>query len=579
MKRQRLLPSNSVLAQSRLAANSTLKPVVRKMEKTARLKVTDSFGVKKTIPLLKPVFTIGRMVDNDLQVMSNSASRRHGSIVRENGVYYLVDNESTSGTFINGKRIKRTALHNLDRISLGRVDDYQIQFIAPDAATGGPVFSSDQFRLDSTGGQPAEQLKNLARYVEINQAFKFSLTPDDVLRLIVDAAIELAAAERGLIMLRNSEGSVSFKIARDNKKTDVQRRDFALSTSVVRKVLQKKQTVVLNTAENESASDPSQSVMLLGLRTAICIPLLRFQMQHDINVTSTHQTELIGILYLDSRMVGSKLSKTSMRLLESLGFEASKALESVRLMSEAEEKQRLEREFETAHEVQMALMPISAVKTERFDLVAHSIPCRYVGGDFYDLIKLPNGVVSVTLADVSGKGISAALLASVAQGVIEAQFSSEHTPAEVAGTLNQVIVSRSDASRFITMFSALLDNEGNLAWVNAGHNPPILARRDGRTEELATKSLVIGAFDFAEYRVSHTKLESGDVVFCFTDGVTEAANSSGEMFGDERLLELIRKNVHSTAEQIRDLVLDEVVYFTDGLPQGDDVTVIALKMK
>ena len=551
------------------------------MEKTARLKVTDSFGVKKTIPLSKPVFTIGRMVDNDLQVMSNSASRRHGSIVRENGVYYLVDNESTSGTFINGKRIKRTELHNRDRITLGRVDDYQIQFIASDAASGGPFFS-DQYRVDSTAGQSAasakEQLKNLARYVEINQAFKFSLTPDDVLRLIVDAAIELAGAERGLIMLRDSKGSMSFKIARDNKKTDVQRRDFALSTSVVRKVLKSKRTVVLNIAENES-SDPSQSVMLLGLRTAICIPLLRFQMQHDINVTSTHQTELIGILYLDSRMVGGKLSQTSMRLLESLGFEASKALESVRLMSEAEDKQRMEREFETAHEVQMALMPISSVKTERFDLVAHSIPCRYVGGDFYDLIKLPNGVVSMTLADVSGKGISAALLASVAQGVIEAQFSSEHTPAEVAGTLNQVIVSRSDASRFITMFSALLDNEGNLAWVNAGHNPPILARRDGRTEELATKSLVIGAFDFAEYRVSHTKLESGDVLFCFTDGVTEAANTSGEIFGDERLLELIRKSVHSTAEQIRDLVLEEIVYFTSGLPQGDDVTVIALKMK
>lgn len=553
------------------------------MEKTARLKVTDSFGVKKTIPLLKPVFTIGRMVDNDLQVMSNSASRRHGSIVRENDVYYLVDNESTSGTFINGKRITRTPLHNLDRITLGRVDDYQIQFIDSDAPSGGPFFSGDQNRMDSTAGQSAatakEQLKNLARYVEINQAFKFSLTPDDVLRLIVDAAIELGGAERGLIMLRDTKGSMSFKIARDNKKTDVKRRDFALSTSVVRKVLQKKQTVVLNIAENESASDPSQSVMLLGLRTAICIPLIRFQMQHDINVTSTHQTELIGILYLDSRMVGGKLSQTSMRLLESLGFEASKALESVRLMSEAEGKQRMEREFQTAREVQMALMPISAINTERFDLVAHSLPCRYVAGDFYDLIKLPNGVVSMTLADVSGKGISAALLASVAQGVIEAQFSSDHTPAEVAGTLNRVIVSRSDASRFITMFSALLDNEGNLAWVNAGHNPPILARRDGRTEELATKSLVIGAFDFAEYRVSHTKLESGDVVFCFTDGVTEAANTSGEIFGDERLLELIRKSVHSTAEQIRDLVLEEIVYFTSGLPQGDDVTVIALKMK
>ena len=551
------------------------------MEKTARLKVTDAFGVQKILPLLKPVFTIGRKVDNDLQVMSNGASRHHGSIIYENGVYLLIDTGSKRGTFINGERVERTELHHLDRISLGGVDDYQIQFIASDApvelfssAATGPQVASAEPRLSATA---KEQLKNLARYVEVNQAFKFSLTPNDVLRLIVDAAVELAAAERGLILLINQEGKLTFKVARDNKRNNVPRKDFALSTSIVKQVVRKQQTAVLKVGDEPS--DTAHSVMFLGLRTAICVPLIRFQMQDKMDATSDGRRELIGVLYLDSRAVTGKLSQTSLKLLESLAFEASKAFENVRLMHESQEKQKLEREFQTAREVQVALMPVNSVKSERFDLVAHSIPCRYVAGDFYDLMRLPDGRVALTLADVSGKGISAALLASVAQGVIEAQFSAGHSPAEVAGTLNRVIVNRSDANRFLTMFCAVVDSDGGLAWVNAGHNPSILARRDGQTEELATKSLVVGAFDFAEYHVSHTRLGPGDVVFSFSDGVTEAVNSSGELFGDERLLELVRTSVSLTAEKIKDRVLEELLAFTSGLPQGDDVTVVALKTK
>ena len=551
------------------------------MEKTARLKVTDAFGVQKTIPLLKPVFTIGRKVDNDLQVMSNSASRRHGSIICENGVYYLVDTGSKTGVFINGKRVERTPLSHLDRISLGKVDECHIEFLASDAAVEQlssaavpPHMVSGERRLAATA---KEQLKNLARYVEVNQAFKFSLTPNDVLRLIVDAAVELAAAERGLILLMTPQGKLVFKVARDNKRNNVSRQDFALSTSVVKQVLRKNQTVVLNV--EDGASDVGHSVMHLGLRTAICVPLIRFQMHERMDATSEGRRELIGVLYLDSRMTGGKLSQTSLGLLESLAFEASKAFENVRLMNEEQEKQKLEREFQTAREVQVALMPVNSVKSERFDLAAHSLPCRYVAGDFYDLLTLPDGRVALTLADVSGKGISAALLASMAQGAIEAQFSTGHSPAEVATALNRVILNRSAANHFITMFCAVVDSDGGLAWVNAGHNPPILARREGQTETLSTQSLVAGAFDFAEYHVSHTKLGPGDVVFTFSDGVTEAVNSSGEIFGDERLLELVRTSVSLTAEQIKDRVLEELLAFTSGLPQGDDVTVVALKMK
>jgi serine phosphatase RsbU (regulator of sigma subunit) len=323
-----------------------------------------------------------------------------------------------------------------------------------------------------------------------------------------------------------------------------------------------------------------QSVYNLSLHTVICIPLHQFLMQATVGVTSTLQRKLLGILYLDSRRETGHLSQTNSRLLDSLAFEASKALENARLLHEEQEKQRLEREFEMARSVQVALLPTSdnIPQSEHFELAAQSLPCRYVGGDFYDLMALQGGTV-LTLCDVSGKGISAALLASVAQGVIEAQFYAGASPAEVSTTLNRVVVNRSDANRFITMFCSVLGDDGNFSWVNAGHNPPILARQTGELEVLSTSSLVLGAFDFAEYCVTNTRLLPGDVVFIFSDGVTEATNGSDQMFGDERLQDLVRRNKDRSAQEIKDLVMSEVLAFTHGVPQGDDITVVALKMK
>ncbi len=551
------------------------------MQKPPQLKVIDRFGAKRTIPIAKPEFTIGRRLENDLQIMSNSVSRYHGAIVCEDGVYYLIDKGSKSGIFINNERVERGALCNLDYISIGGVDDYRIQFISSDERGGQAPLGAEPSVLLSGERRLAdnanEELKNLARYFEVNQAFRFSLAPDDVLRLIVDAAIELAVAERGLIMLRNESARLEFKVARDNNRNDVARRDFALSTSVIQQVVDTNKAVVLNVSPD--SDDPRHSVVHLNLHSVIGVPLRRFRMQENMEATSTLHLEVIGVLYLHSRRATGKLSHSSLELLESLAFEASKAFENVRLMHEEREKQRLEREFQLAREVQVALSPAGFVETDAFELSAQGFPCRYVAGDFYDLLRLRDGRVVLTLADVSGKGVSAALLASMAQGVIEAQFYSGHTPAEVTSNLNSVIVNRSEANRFITMFCASLDSEGNLVWVNAGHNPSILVRASGQTETLSTKSLIVGAFEFADYCDSHTRLGPGDLVFSFSDGVTEAVNGSSEMFGEQRLMELLQANLDLSAAQLKDLVLEEVLSFTRGLPQGDDITVLALKMK
>ena len=551
------------------------------MQKPALLKIVDQFGVNKRLPLVKRVFTIGRKPGNDLMLLSTAVSRDHGAIVYDNEAYYLVDKESKSGLFVNGKRVTRCELHHQDRIGIGGHEDCQIQFLEESLP---PIFeSSEGLSLSqpypASGASANEELQQLSRYVEVHQAFKFSLTPDDVLCLIVDAAIEMANAERGCLLLINDVGQLEFKIARDSKRNLLSGADFQMSRTVVQEAFEQRRTVVVKDYLGNDKNQ-RQSVYDLNLRSIVCVPLADFQMSEEtMGRTGVLKRKTIGILYVDSRKSRGEFSKTALTLLESLAFEASKSLESVRLMQEEQEKKRLEREFATAREVQLALLPTTFVQPTHFEVAAYSIPCRYVGGDFYDLLTLDDGRSVIILGDVSGKGISAALLASMAQGVIHAQFNSGLSLADVVTSLNGVLVSKSDVQRFLTLFCALIAPDGTLDFVNAGHNPAILMRASGKTELLSSGSMLLGAFDFAEYHAHKTKLGPGDVLVIFSDGVTEAVDTTNQLFGDRRLELLVRESAGLSAKDIKDRIEREVVKFTRGLPQGDDITLIALKMK
>ena len=551
------------------------------MQKPALLKIVDRFGVNKTLPLVKRVFTIGRKPGNDLMLLSSGVSRDHGAIVYDNETYYLVDKDSKSGLFVNGERVTRCELHHQDNIGIGGHEDCQIQFLEESLP---PIFESSK-GLSLSQPHPAssasanEELQQLARYVEVHQAFKFSLTPDDVLCLIVDAAIEMANAERGCLLLTNDAGQLEFKLARDSKRNLLSGADFQMSRTVVQEAFAERRTVVVKD-HLENDRNMRESVYNLNLRSIVCVPLSHFQMsEKTMGATEVLKHNTIGVLYVDSRKSRGEFSKTALTLLESLAFEASKSLESVRLMQEEQEKKRFEREFATAREVQLALLPTTFVQPAYFEVAAHSIPCRYVGGDFYDLLTLDDGRSVIILGDVSGKGMSAALLASMAQGVIHAQFNSGLSLPDVVTSLNRVLVRKSDVQRFLTLFCALIAPDGTLNFVNAGHNPAILMRTSGKTELLSSGSMLLGAFDFAEFHAHETKLEPGDVLVIFSDGVTEAANAANQLFGDQRLEALVKKSAGLSAKDIKERIEREVVTFTRGLPQGDDITLIALKMK
>jgi serine phosphatase RsbU (regulator of sigma subunit) len=553
------------------------------MQKPARLKIVNRFGVTRSLPLGNPVFTIGRKGDNDLQLLSDSVSRQHAEIVYENDAYYLVDIGSKRGTFVNGQQIVRCILQHHDTIRIGGDEEQQITFLDDTIERASAIFdSSPRLALTQQASRVTsanEELKKLARFIEVNQAFKFSLTPDDVLCLIVDAAIEITQAERGFLMLRNPSGDLEFKVARDDNHRWLQGSDFAMSRSVVEEAFNQSRSVVINDGNTADRGIPRESVRSLDLRSIACIPLRRFQMTENMDATSILTHEAVGVLYVDSHIVGGTITETSIRLLESLAFEATKSMESVRLMHEEREKKQIEQELGVARQVQVALSPTAFKVPNHFEIAAHNIPSRYVGGDFYDFISLRDNRSAFVLGDVSGKGVAAALLAAMAQGALQAQFTSNMPLAEVVTSLNKVLVQRSDSNRFITLFCATLDPDGHFTYINAGHNLPVLARANGGVETLTTKSVLLGAFDFVEYRPRQTRLAAGDVVAMYTDGVTEAVNADNEMFGDERFENLIKESVNLSAEEIKRKILDEVLGFTAGLPQGDDITLIVLKMK
>lgn len=552
------------------------------MQKPAQLRVSNRFGGERVLDLTKSVFTIGRKAENDLQLLHDTVSRQHAEIVFEDEAYFLVDVGSKRGSFVNGQRVERIELEHLDRICIGGDEEQQIQFVDVSRENASAIFNSKtNLNLNESlsgkmrAASANDELQKLARFVEVNEAFKFSLTPDDVLCLIVDAAIELTLAERGFLMLKNKSGDLEFKVARDRERNWLVGDDFAMSRSVVEETFKQNRSIIISGDLPASR----ESVRELDLRSIACIPLRRFQMSENMDATSLFKRDVIGVLYVDSHIFRGALNETSLRLLESLAFEATKSLESVRLMHEEEEKKVIEGEINLARQVQIALSPAAFHMSERFDVAAASIPSRHLGGDFYDLIALDDGRSVFVLGDVSGKGIGAALMAAMSQGALQALFVSGHALDSVITHLNRTLVQKSAAGHFLTLFCAVLDKDGSFTFVNAGHNPPILAREDGRIELLTTKSLLLGAFGFAKYEMVETQLESGDAVVIYTDGVTEATNSADEMFGDDRLESLVVGIRSMKADEIRTQILDAVLTFTRGLPQGDDITLITLKMR
>ena len=282
-----------------------------------------------------------------------------------------------------------------------------------------------------------------------------------------------------------------------------------------------------------------------------------------------HNILEVRLLHLETKNYSKVLEETVREL------EASR--EVIRLKS-LEERKKSEQELALAQETQESLLPRFLPQFENFRIHAFNNPTRYVGGDFYDFLQLSSGEWVGVLADVSGKGMSAALLSSMVLGALSMEFRSRTQPQEVLNRVNQLLCEKSLPSQFVTLFLFLLSPHGMGQFISAGHNPAYLFRSaTGKIEELAACGLILGAFDFVSYQSCPLQLCKGDILVVYSDGLTEAQNHSEEMFGEERLLEIIRQEAPAGSSALEEKFLKAIEEFTQGMPQTDDITFVVVE--
>ena len=533
-----------------------------------RLEVTDALG-RRVIHIDKPVFSIGRRSGNDLQLVGSDVSRDHAEIALDNGRFLLRDRGSRYGTYVNGEGVSEHELKHGDLVRLGRSGGAELVFLLDDA-TQSPA-SSDKHTTSAVG-----DLRQVAALLEGLRALGSGRVLDEVLALVMDSALEVTGAERGFIMLASAdnETELEFKIARGRGRVTLSGKGFETSRKIPEEVFKTGQEKIVADLLDGDLANVHMGTVALGIRHVLCTPLKLVRYLDKADMPNVEKR--IGVLYLDSRERGALLSRAARAALETLATEAAVAIENARLYRETLEKARMEQELRIAAEIQQALLPEPRRKGEFFEAVGQSVPCRSIGGDFFDYVDLPNGSFGFAVGDVAGKGAPAALLTAVLQGVFASQASSGSSPSETLSRVNQALIRRAIESRFCSALYATLAVDGSLNYCNAGHNPPMVFGKNG-VQRLDKGGLILGLFEHATFEEGTVTLDPGDLLVAFSDGVTEALSTEGEEYGEQRLLDCVQLNRDKSVAELLDSIFASVREFTAGAVQSDDVTALVLR--
>jgi sigma-B regulation protein RsbU (phosphoserine phosphatase) len=410
---------------------------------------------------------------------------------------------------------------------------------------------------------PADRLALLYR---LSQTFNASIELDEVLNRVMDEVIAVTHAERGFVMLREPGGDLTFRVARGMDQNTIQQPQFQVSRSVVERVAREGDPILTSDAQSDERFSRRESVVALRLRSILCAPL---------RIKDT----ISGVIYVDNRLQAGIFTQADLELLTSIAYSAAIAIENARLYQVAVDKGRMERELQMAYDVQVALLPSETPNVPGWEFGAVWRPAREVAGDYYDFIPADNDALGMVIADVSDKGMPAALFMALTRSTIRASVGHSRTPADDIAHANRLICADASRGMFVTLFYALLNPKtGALTYVNAGHNPPILFTAETKTlTTLQRTAMALGVHDEAltEQRTIH--LSDGDFILFYTDGVTDAENNRGERFGTERLQQIIAAECHATAREIADHINEAVGDFTGERPLFDDVTIMVIK--
>lgn len=518
-------------------------------------------------PLDHTPFTIGRKNDKDLCLADASVSRDHAEIQAEGADYVLVDAGSKWGTYVNGEAVGRRKLIHNDRIEFGACDGpYLIFNFSSGQATAARELLS---KISGIEGQGAvSDLEKLTLFLQAARKLNTMGVVDEILVTLIESALRLTGAERGCVFLRDPGGRLRLVAGRDIN-GEPMLDDTTISHSIIDEAADSALAFVISDTAKAAGYSNRQSIIDFDLRTVICIPLRKPQVEEKApEATMLAQRETTGVLYLDSHYASGSVSKVSEDILNAIATEAASLVENARLVRAEEAARRYQQELTIAASIQQRLMTVTIPELAFATIQARNLACKDVGGDFFDVITTSEGV-AVVVTDVCGKGISAALLASILQGMIYSQLSVKIPLVEIVTSANRFLCQKSLGEKYATMVVAHLKANGEMELVNCGHVPPLLVS-NGAVTRLEESNLPVGLIAQAEYAASSRVLQPGDRVILVTDGVTEAEDPQGEFYGSERLEKAV-----AASEPFRE-VFDSVRSFCAGTPLGDDCTVFEL---
>ena len=401
---------------------------------------------------------------------------------------------------------------------------------------------------------------------QLSQTFCSSLDLTDVLDRVMDEVLKAVKAERGFVAIWNEDGVLEFRSARGLNQTTIEQPEFEISRSVVKEVAKSGKGVCISDAQSDIRFRKRRSVLDLQLRSILCAPLKL-------------KDNILGVIYIDNRMMAGIFTEKDLELLNAIASTAVIAIENARLYQIAVEKGRMEHELQMAYRVQSSLIPQDMPKIPGWEFAACWQPARQVSGDFYDFISDSNRRMKFIIADVTDKGMPAALFMAMTRTIVRASCDELESLAAGITRANQLICSDSALSMPVTLFACKVNlDTGQLIYVNAGQNPPIYYKsEEGKFINLTRTGMFMGFEENAEFQQESIHLKPGDIVVCYTDGVIDAVNKQWEAFDIDRFMAVIEENVCASAKELLEAIEEAVCNFIADVLPYDDLTVLIIK--
>ena len=491
---------------------------------------------RQTITVTHSPFLIGRgETDNSVALTDGRISRRCAAIVMGDSGYHLEDLGNRYGVFVNGAKVQQQPLRDGDQIGFGIDDSYHVVFhvgSAPDVPAQPEVANlltrigtlSDLASSGTSGG-----LSKLNLLLEASSLLHSQLPLDSVLGSMLDHAISITHADRGLLIEPDASGVMRVHLARSNKGDNLAPEAINPSQTAVNQAIGKQSSVItedLNLAGLDLKS--AESVVVQGLRAVVAIPLYASSRAVADTGGDLKHGALLGVIYLDSRRIAA-FSAIDRQILDALGGQAASILDNARLVEKERERQRLEQELSIARTIQQALVPHGLHDFPHLAVTGVHHPCTEVGGDYFDVVPVDEDRTAFLIADVSGKGLGAALLTTMLQGALSG-LSMGADPVKVFNHVNKFLCRHDEVGRYATMFIGIVGRDGMLEYIKAGHPSPLLLRKGQVTELYNEGSFPVGLIPEADYESARMQLEPEDTLVLFSDGVTEAENPNHDLF-------------------------------------------------